>query len=178
MFTLTAAMVKMRQGKARDMNNWLRARVIAQGFTIAAIVGGTYVFGQTKDEKQEQAARDQEALLSRAGFEARMRAAEEAHAVETGQRPASAAGLGENGEKGKGSGSGSWFGWQGGGGAKSCEKASSQKSEAASAVSPTVVAPPAVAGSPPPPAPAEVKQDASQSKSLWERIGLSGSGKS
>ncbi|KAH9947788.1 hypoxia induced protein conserved region-domain-containing protein, partial [Amylocystis lapponica] len=81
---LVLAMVKMRQGKSKSMNYWLRARVVAQGLTIAAVVGGSYALGQTQTQKDAAAAAaaDQDARIERAGFEARMREAEEAHRFE------------------------------------------------------------------------------------------------
>ncbi|EED82831.1 predicted protein, partial [Postia placenta Mad-698-R] len=48
---LITAMVKMRRGEAKAVNYWLRARVLTQGLTIAAIVGGSYAYGQTKQQK-------------------------------------------------------------------------------------------------------------------------------
>ncbi|PCH36893.1 hypothetical protein WOLCODRAFT_56201, partial [Wolfiporia cocos MD-104 SS10] len=83
---LATAIVKSRRGDQRSMNLWLRARVVFQGLTIVAIVGGSYAFGRTKQQK-EAAAAEQDALLSnaakeRAEFEVRLAAAEEAHRVE------------------------------------------------------------------------------------------------
>jgi hypothetical protein len=41
----------MRQGRSLSMNYWLRARLVAQGVTVAAVVGGTYYYGQSKGQK-------------------------------------------------------------------------------------------------------------------------------
>ena len=68
------------------MNHWLRFRVIAQGFTICAIVGGGYFMnGQKQKQAAEEVAAERleaERLKEREGFEERMKAAEEAHAME------------------------------------------------------------------------------------------------
>ncbi|KAF8635740.1 hypothetical protein AX15_000356 [Amanita polypyramis BW_CC] len=48
--TLITASVKMRRGESQKMNRWLRARVAAQGFTILAICGGTYLVNKREQE--------------------------------------------------------------------------------------------------------------------------------
>ncbi|EIN14601.1 hypothetical protein PUNSTDRAFT_49330 [Punctularia strigosozonata HHB-11173 SS5] len=87
-YTLIVAAIRMRQGRSLSMNYWLRARLVAQGATVVAIVGGTYYYGQSKGQKEEKARLAQERLLEqaaaqRAEFNARLAAAEEAHRLET-----------------------------------------------------------------------------------------------
>ncbi|KAH7106825.1 hypothetical protein BKA62DRAFT_580773, partial [Auriculariales sp. MPI-PUGE-AT-0066] len=48
----TNSMLAKKRNKA-DFNRWLRFRIIAQGFTVAACVAGTYVFGM--EAKRQQA---------------------------------------------------------------------------------------------------------------------------
>jgi hypothetical protein len=69
------------------MNFWLRARVVFQGLTVVALVGGSWVLGQTPAQQQEAAEKENERVLALAArdreeFEKRLRAAEEAHAQE------------------------------------------------------------------------------------------------
>lgn len=115
-------MVKMRRGEAKAMNYWLRARVLTQGLTIAAIVGGSYAYGQTKQQNEARAAAEQDVLLAtaaqeRAEFQVRLAAAEEAHRIEEeemargGRGSALPAGAGQVQQAG-----GGWFSWFGGGG--------------------------------------------------------------
>ncbi|TFK53066.1 hypothetical protein OE88DRAFT_1606314, partial [Heliocybe sulcata] len=49
--TLTMAIIKSRRKEARSMNHWLRARIIAQGFTLAAVVAGSYAYGRTQQQQ-------------------------------------------------------------------------------------------------------------------------------
>ncbi|KAJ8495279.1 hypothetical protein ONZ45_g1789 [Pleurotus djamor] len=86
---LITAMYKMRQGDSRSFNRWLRVRVIAQGLTVAAMVGGTYTLGARNlqasraEEEQERIRRAEEKREEeRRGFEERLRDAEEAHRAE------------------------------------------------------------------------------------------------
>lgn len=77
---------KLRKRQSKDMNYWLRARVIAQGFTIAAVVAGAWMMGQTKPQI-DKAARDQDEMLAglqrrREEFEERLKNAEENHRLE------------------------------------------------------------------------------------------------
>lgn len=164
---LTVAMVKMRQGKSKSFNNWLRVRIIAQGLTVVAIVGGSFALGQTKQQKELQAAQEQERQLAlaaqeRSEFGERMRAAEEAHGLEVQ--------FSENrGKAGGGSGSGS------GNGGKSWLKWGSKKEEtgekgvrgetAASAGSVTPVVP-----APPPPNAGAKESSEGKTAGLWERL--------
>lgn len=73
---------KLRKRQSKDMNYWLRARVIAQGFTIAAVVAGAWMMGQTKPQI-DQSAREQDEMLAtlqkRREFEERLKDAEENH---------------------------------------------------------------------------------------------------
>lgn len=82
-------MVKMRRGERKSMNYWLRARVILQGATVIALVGGSYAYGNLKNQKEARAAAKQETALGeaaqeRAAFEERLKAAEETTRLEEG----------------------------------------------------------------------------------------------
>jgi len=77
---------KLRKRQSRDMNYWLRARVIAQGFTIVAVVAGAWMMGQTGPQI-DRSAREQDEMLvglqrRREEFEERLRGAEENHRLE------------------------------------------------------------------------------------------------
>ncbi|KAI0943131.1 hypothetical protein AcV7_002364 [Taiwanofungus camphoratus] len=131
---LVTAMVKMRRGESKAMNYWLRARVVAQGFTIAAIVGGSYAYGQTRQQQEATNAAEQEALLAnaakeRAEFQERLKAAEEAHAWEVQMAGGSASSPIVSGStstsSGKGKGWGGLWGWD-----KSGEKTEDTKGQA------------------------------------------------
>ncbi|KAI0372455.1 hypothetical protein BV20DRAFT_964048 [Pilatotrama ljubarskyi] len=80
--SLIVAASKLRRRDSVSLNHWLRVRVVMQGLTIVAVVGGSWWYGQMKHQKEAAAAADQERLLERAGFEARLRAAEEADRME------------------------------------------------------------------------------------------------
>ncbi len=75
-----------KKGSSKSMNNWFRARVIAQGATIAAIIGGSYMYGHTKKDEDAKALAEELRLKEKAEFEARLKAAEEAHAMEEAMR--------------------------------------------------------------------------------------------
>jgi hypothetical protein len=71
------------------MNYWLRARVIAQGLTIVAVVAGSWMMGQTKSQLGQSAAvvvAEGADLTGREKrkieFEERLRGAEESHRLE------------------------------------------------------------------------------------------------
>jgi len=77
---------KLRKRQSKDMNYWLRARVIAQGLTIAAVVAGAWMMGQTKPQI-DKSAHEQDELLAglqrrREEFEERLKNAEENHRLE------------------------------------------------------------------------------------------------
>ena len=77
---------KLRKRQSQDMNYWLRARVIAQGLTIAAVVAGAWMMGETKPQI-DKSAREQDEMLGglrkrREEFEERLRNAEENHRLE------------------------------------------------------------------------------------------------
>ena len=76
---------KLRKRQSRDMNYWLRARVIAQGFTIVAIVAGAWMMGRTKPQI-DKSAREQDEMLAglqkRREFEERLKSAEENYKLE------------------------------------------------------------------------------------------------
>jgi len=46
--------VKMRQGKSKQMNHWLRARVGLQGVTLVALVGGSLALQKARKEELEK----------------------------------------------------------------------------------------------------------------------------
>jgi len=76
---------KLRKRQSKDMNYWLRARVIAQGFTIVAVVAGAWMMGQTKSQIDKSAHEQDEMLAGlqrRREFEERLRDAEESHRLE------------------------------------------------------------------------------------------------
>ena len=76
---------KLRKRQSKDMNYWLRARVIAQGFTIIAVVAGAWMMNQTKPQI-DKSAREQDEMLAglqrRREFEERLKDAEESHRLE------------------------------------------------------------------------------------------------
>ena len=79
--------VKMRQGESQKMNYWMRARVVFQATTVAALAIGAYALGQTKQQKEARARDENEAVLAkaaqeRAAFWDRLAAAEEAERQE------------------------------------------------------------------------------------------------
>lgn len=81
---LIYAIVRQRQGRSRDMNKWLWARIAFQGLTIGAVVVGSYAMGSTAQQIEAKKQSDEAfAVVERAGFEARLRAAEVAHAEES-----------------------------------------------------------------------------------------------
>jgi hypothetical protein len=73
------------------MNKWLWARIAAQGFTIVAIVGGTYALGNTKQQVEARHNRatspsaEADQRRESEAFGARLQAAEAAHAVESAE---------------------------------------------------------------------------------------------
>ena len=80
--SLIIAATKLRRRDSTALNHWLRVRVVMQGLTIVAIVGGSWWYGQMKHQKEAAAAVEQERILERAAFESRLRAAEEADRME------------------------------------------------------------------------------------------------
>ncbi|KAI0672340.1 hypothetical protein C8Q78DRAFT_1125927 [Trametes maxima] len=80
--SLIIAGAKLRRRDSTSLNHWLRIRVLMQGLTIIAVVGGSWWYGQMKHQKEAAAAAENERVLERAGFEARLRAAEEADRLE------------------------------------------------------------------------------------------------
>jgi hypothetical protein len=122
----------MRRGHSQKMNYWMRVRVLMQGLTIVAFVGGVYrlrgaegIWGGGSTEggsagRGVGGQRGEQELIDRAGFRGRLKKAEEAHRLESG----SASGRAEN-ERGDGSeqrppeggerrnGNGLWQWWRG-----------------------------------------------------------------
>lgn len=85
-FTLLMASNKLRKRQSKDMNYWLRARVVAQGFTIIAVVAGAWMMGRTKPQI-DRSAHEQDEMLAglqrrREEFEERLKNAEENHRLE------------------------------------------------------------------------------------------------
>ena len=79
---LGMAFRRMHQRNSEGYQRWLRARVVAQGFTVIAIIvagAGQWV---KKTDDQGTVTRPSSEKETRA-FESRLRAAEEAHAAET-----------------------------------------------------------------------------------------------
>jgi Hypoxia induced protein conserved region len=82
---LVIAMTKMRKGQSRSFNNWLRVRIVAQGFTVAAVVVGSWAYGAAASASStESAAAQDKATQERAAFESRLRLAEEVTRAESG----------------------------------------------------------------------------------------------
>ncbi|KAH9927977.1 uncharacterized protein BXZ73DRAFT_48542 [Epithele typhae] len=80
--SLIMASTKLRKRQSTSMNYWFRVRVLMQGLTLVAVVGGSWYYGQMKHQKDTKAAAEQERLIERLAFEARLRAAEEADQLE------------------------------------------------------------------------------------------------
>jgi len=172
---LVAALVKSRRGDSKSMNYWLRARVVAQGLTIAAIVGGSYAYGQTKQQKEAAAAKEQDNLLAnaakeRAEFQQRLSAAEEAHRLEEemakgGRGSVSVA---RSSEPASQSGKG-WRGWFDGGAAEDTPPQPPKTNEPLPPPSGVSSAP---AGAEMVRTPvADAPASTSSSKGFWERLG-------
>ncbi|KAH9968108.1 hypoxia induced protein conserved region-domain-containing protein [Russula dissimulans] len=91
---LVIAMTKMRKGQSRSLNNWLRLRIVAQGFTVAAVVAGSWAYGTAKAivpgelDASASAAQDK-AAQERMAFEERLRMAEEITRAESRSEPES-----------------------------------------------------------------------------------------
>lgn len=90
-FALVQATRKMNRGDQNSMNFWLRARVVAQGATVVALLGYSFFVGfgpfarpGKSDEQQERKAL--EAEKERARFTERMKEVEEAHFLDEGVR--------------------------------------------------------------------------------------------
>ena len=79
-------MTKMRKGQSRSLNNWLRVRIVAQGFTVAAVVLGSWAYGTSRPtpELDATAAALDKAAQERVAFEERLRLAEEVTRAESG----------------------------------------------------------------------------------------------
>ncbi|KAI0299421.1 hypoxia induced protein conserved region-domain-containing protein, partial [Multifurca ochricompacta] len=75
---LVIAMTKMRKGQSNSFNNWLRVRIVAQGFTVATVVAGSWAYSTAKPIAElDTTANQDKAAQERAAFEARLRLAEE-----------------------------------------------------------------------------------------------------
>lgn len=77
--------VKLRKRDSKNMNYWLRARVIAQGLTIVALVAGSWLLNN-KQKPLDEAAQLEEELIGKQlrsrEFEERLRGAEEREKLE------------------------------------------------------------------------------------------------
>lgn len=75
----------MRKGQSHSLNNWLRVRIVAQGFTVAAVALGSWTYGTSRPtpELDATAALDK-AAQERVAFEERLRLAEEVTRAESG----------------------------------------------------------------------------------------------
>ena len=92
--------VKMRAGKSKSMNYWLRARVVLQGVTLVALVAGSMALQKQKNaqisdlgidaaelprnEATIELRREKKKILERKEFEERMKDAEMAAEQEQG----------------------------------------------------------------------------------------------
>lgn len=78
--------VKMRKGKSKEMNHWMRARVVLQGLTLAALVAGSMSLraarkaseGNQTEAELAEAKKQQD----KAEFEMRLKGAEATTAME------------------------------------------------------------------------------------------------
>lgn len=83
---------KLRQGRSKEMNHWLRARVALQGVTVVALlVGSMQLQGANREtEKLRNEAAEAEKARERMEFEKRLAEAEKATQEEERFRPADA----------------------------------------------------------------------------------------
>ncbi|KAI8989159.1 hypothetical protein BD414DRAFT_486240 [Trametes punicea] len=124
--SLIVAASKLRRRDSVSMNHWLRVRVVMQGLTVVAVVGGSWWYGQMKHQKEAAAAAQNERVLERAAFEARLRAAEEADRIEKLEEEYHSRGAAQDGNGGA---AGGWFGgWLGKGGSGSTPTTESSSS--------------------------------------------------
>jgi len=77
---LVMSALKLRQGKSKEMNTWLRARVALQGITIVGLVAGSLHLKKASDAEQTraEAAAAAETERQKQGFENRLKDAERA----------------------------------------------------------------------------------------------------
>jgi hypothetical protein len=89
--------VKMRAGKSKSMNYWLRARVVLQGVTLIALVAGSMALQKQKNaqisdlgidaaelprnEASTELSREKKKILEQREFEERLKAAEQEQGV-------------------------------------------------------------------------------------------------
>jgi hypothetical protein len=82
----------MRRGQSQKMNYWMRIRVLMQGLTIVAIVGGVHRLGGVEgiwaggiaEGNGAGGKRGEQELVDRAEFRGRLKQAEEVHRLESG----------------------------------------------------------------------------------------------
>jgi hypothetical protein len=77
--------IKMRQGQSKHMNYWLRARVVLQGLTLVALVGGAMSIREARKKQQElengdgaSATEERKKELEKLQFESRLEEARQA----------------------------------------------------------------------------------------------------
>ncbi len=149
-----------KPGESKSMNRWMRVRVIAQGATIAAIVGGSYFYKDKQQQPNAITTAEEAKTKEKLEFEARMRAAEETHALEAALQR-------QKEEESKSI----WPRFSLGHG-----KSSTPKDAASATPAAAPVAPAAVTNPPPKPisAPAVENPSPPRTESIWSRLGLSG----
>jgi hypothetical protein len=91
---LVMSAVKMRAGKSKSMNYWLRARVVIQGVTLVALVAGSLVLQKRRNgidaaelprnEATTELSREKKRTLEQQEFEERLKGAEAAAEQENG----------------------------------------------------------------------------------------------
>ncbi|PPR07833.1 hypothetical protein CVT24_003110 [Panaeolus cyanescens] len=83
---LVMSAAKMRSGKSKEMNHWLRARVVLQGLTLVALVAGSMSLQAARKaeqgEQSEAELAEKKKLQEKAEFEMRLRDAETTTAME------------------------------------------------------------------------------------------------
>jgi len=69
---------KLRQGKSKEMNHWLRARVALQGVTVAALLVGSMHLQKASRDSEAHEAAEAKRTRERVEFEKRLLEAERA----------------------------------------------------------------------------------------------------
>ncbi|KAM5545948.1 hypothetical protein V8D89_000074 [Ganoderma adspersum] len=114
--SLIIAGAKLRRRDSVSLNNWLRVRVLMQGLTVVAVVGGSWWYGQMKHQKEaaaQLASHEQDKLIERLAFEKRLRAAEEVDRLEKLEEEVL---VKQVAQRGSGGSAGGWLGgWWGSG---------------------------------------------------------------
>ncbi|KAF8950037.1 hypoxia induced protein conserved region-domain-containing protein, partial [Flammula alnicola] len=85
---LVMSAIKMRQGQSKNMNYWLRTRVVLQGLTLVVLVAGSMSIQKSRNKEIADAGvgKNEEGLLrnekERQEFEERLREAQHATEME------------------------------------------------------------------------------------------------